>query len=147
MDRRIFSPLSSDVCRMQSGEIMVLKCCVGYNQSKIIRRKIKWQRTLIEQCDSIPDFRSSDLQIKDRVLNRLAATLRLGLRLIRRSVGINNEMEYRTVGLQIIEVDLWSNKGKNLYPHINAVHMRIRNLARSLQAMDRQTTCFECKIP
>jgi len=70
----------------------------------------------------------------------------LRLRLIRRPIRIHNQVNHRMIALKIIQPNFRPEERQDLQPDKEPVYMRIRNLPRRFEPVNRQVVCFKLQV-
>ncbi len=143
VEHRGFTLLGVEIGASDVAEIVAADWSVGDHDAQIVGGQPKGNGALIEQGHSVMHFNPVRLQIEDRLDRRPAGVfLCLWRGLIGAAVGINDEMNGGTVDFQKVETKLGIHQREDLGPRIKPIHMGIGQLARALQAVNREAIHF-----
>jgi hypothetical protein len=84
------------------------------------------------------------LKVEERIGDGfIARAFGFGVRLVGRSVGVNDEMNDRMVSFQVVKADLGSKEGDDFYTDKEPVDVRIGDLSRRFEAVDGEVVGLE----
>ncbi len=141
-----FAALGDDIGGAQVRQVMIADLVVIDPDSKIVRGQVERDRSLIKQQNAMSDFGSVDGQVEERVRHRTMMFCRLGSRLVRAPVGINDQMKDRILPLKQIQAYFRLKERDDLGADEKPVDVGIRNLAGCFKTVNGDVVGLEFQM-
>ena len=117
---------------------------VAHRRQQIVGGKVHRQLAVVDHQHAVADVGPPNRQIED-LLHRIFIALDPDLRLrsVRRTIGVHDHVNHRTLKLNLLQADLPLQERNNMQLDARAIHVRVRQLVLRLQPVNRQAVRLE----